>query len=126
MRPAPRGRARIRALAQCRNTSSTVTLRTATGSLPSMARGFSSSGSVEISACPLTRKRFRQARHEEHQPHVGTFHQVHQRVHLTIARPVGQQQRLVVQYVRQRPRRITPWGGVGPPVGAGGTDDVER
>ena len=59
------------------------------GSLPSMARGLSSSGSVEISARPLS-KRFGQARHEKHQAHVGTFHQVHQRVHLTVSRPVGQ------------------------------------
>ena len=119
-------RARMSALAQWRYASSTVTLRTRIGSLLRTASGARYSRSVTISNAPVDPQGLVQARHEEHQPHAGALHQVRQRVQLAVSRPIGEQQRPVVQDVGQRSGQVSPRRGVGPPVGPRRADHAER
>ena len=129
VRPEPSGsqtRARMSALAQWRYASSTVTWRTRIGSLLRTASGARYSRSVTISNAPVDPQGLVQARHEEHQPHAGALHQVRQRVQLAVSRPIGEQQRPVVQDVGQRSGQVSPRRGVGPPVGPRRADHAER
>ncbi len=73
---------------------------------------------------PLHPQRFVHSRHKEEQPNARIFDDVPERVHLVVTRPVGKQQRLIVQHFHE-PGRVASRRTVGLPIGIGRAQNTE-